>query len=62
MNRWLTLLLLVGAWSGYAQQRTWDTIPNLPDHYQKRVAEFKAQPVAKGKTVFLGNSIPESGN
>lgn len=62
MNRWLTLLLWVGAWSGYAQQRTWDTIPNLPEHYQKRVAAFKAQPMVKGKTVFLGNSITESGN
>lgn len=55
MNRWLTLLLWFSAWSGYAQQRTWDTIPNQPEHYQKRVAEFKSQPVVKGKTVFLGN-------
>ena len=62
MNRWLALPILLCALSSKAQPRTWDTIPNLPAHYEKRVAEFQAQPVVTGKVVFLGNSITEAGN
>jgi lysophospholipase L1-like esterase len=43
-------------------QRLYDTIPNLPEHYQQRVAEFVKEPVATGKIIFLGNSITEGGN
>ena len=43
-------------------QRSWDTIPNLPDHYRARLEAFNKQPVSKGKTLFLGNSITEGGN
>jgi len=43
-------------------QRTWDTIPNLPDLYRQRTELFKKEPVVKGKIVFLGNSITQGGN
>lgn len=43
-------------------QRTWDTIPNLPELYKQRVELFKKEPVVKEKIIFLGNSIPEAGN
>jgi len=40
-------------------QKAWDTIPNMPQHYQERLAVFKKEKVATGKVVFLGNSITE---
>jgi lysophospholipase L1-like esterase len=43
-------------------QRTWDTIPNLPDHYRQKTEAFNREPLVKGKVVFLGNSITEMGN
>lgn len=43
-------------------QRTWDTIPNMPDHYKKRVALFKKQKVITGRVMMVGNSITEGGN
>jgi len=43
-------------------QRNYDTLPNLPEHYVKRLAEFKKQPIVKGKVIMLGNSITEGGN
>jgi lysophospholipase L1-like esterase len=45
-----------------AQVVPWDTIPNLPDHYNERLAEFKKQKVTTGKIMFLGNSITEMGD
>jgi lysophospholipase L1-like esterase len=45
-----------------AQKRNYDTLPNLPEHYVKRLADFKKQPVAEGKVIMLGNSITEGGN
>ncbi len=43
-------------------QRTWDTIPNLPELYKQRTELFKKEPVVTGKIVFLGNSITQGGN
>jgi lysophospholipase L1-like esterase len=43
-------------------QNLYDTIPNLPEHYLKRSAEFVKEPVVTGKVMFLGNSITEGGN
>lgn len=40
-------------------QKTWDTIPNMPQHYAERVALFAKEPVVTGKIMFLGNSIIE---
>jgi len=45
-----------------AAQKTWDTIPNLPDHYREKVSEFRKEPISRGKIMFLGNSITEGGN
>jgi len=45
-----------------AQKRTYDTLPNVPDHYVKRYALFKTEPVKTGAIVMLGNSITEGGN
>jgi lysophospholipase L1-like esterase len=42
-------------------QRLFDTIPFLPEHYANRVARFQAEPIARGSIVFLGNSITEGG-
>ena len=43
-------------------QRLYDTIPNLPEHYANRLAQFRKEPVVTGKTIFLGNSITEGAN
>ncbi len=40
-------------------QQTWDTIPNMPQHYSERIAVFKNDPIVTGKIMFLGNSITE---
>lgn len=45
-----------------AQERTYDTLPNVPDHYVKRYALFKTEPAKTGAIVMLGNSITEGGN
>jgi lysophospholipase L1-like esterase len=42
-------------------QNLYDTIPNLPDHYKRRVEEFKKEPIITDKVMFLGNSITEGG-
>jgi lysophospholipase L1-like esterase len=42
--------------------QTWDTIPNLPDHYRLKVGEFRKEPIVKGRTIFLGDSLTEGGN
>src|SRR4051794_8025406 len=43
-------------------QRTWDTIPMLPQLYQQRYELFKKEPIVKGRVLFLGNSITQGGN
>jgi lysophospholipase L1-like esterase len=43
-------------------QKTWDTIPNMPQHYSERIALFKNEPIVTGKIIFLGNSITEGAN
>ncbi len=54
------LFFLLVAESG-AQQKTYDTLPNLPDHYKKRYELFKKEPIVKGQVIMLGNSITEGG-
>lgn len=56
-----SLFIVLGALTADAQ-RSWDTIPNLPDHYRARLETFNRQSPAKGKIMFLGNSITEGGN
>jgi lysophospholipase L1-like esterase len=45
-----------------AQGQTWDTIPVLPEHYNKKLEAFKKQKETSGKILFLGNSITEGGD
>jgi lysophospholipase L1-like esterase len=42
-------------------QRLYDTVTSMRDHYQARVTLFQQQPIVKGRIVFLGNSITEMG-
>jgi lysophospholipase L1-like esterase len=42
-------------------QNLYDTLPTMPDHYKKRLAEFRNDPVVTDKIIFLGNSITEGG-
>jgi lysophospholipase L1-like esterase len=43
-------------------QNLFDTIPFIPEHTPQRIAIFNKQPIVKGVTIFLGNSITEMGN
>jgi lysophospholipase L1-like esterase len=45
-----------------AQNARYDTIRYARDHYAKRVALFKSEPVKKGRIILLGNSITEFGD
>jgi len=57
----LAFCFSLSAFSSFAQ-KTRDTIPNMPKHYQERLAVFKKEKVVTGKIVFLGNSITEGAN
>jgi lysophospholipase L1-like esterase len=61
---WILVLIcsMFGQLELIAQKRNYDTLPNLPEHYTKRLADFKKQPIVKGKVIMLGNSITEGGN
>lgn len=45
-----------------AQQRSYDTLPNSPEHYVRRMAIFKKQPIVTQKIIMVGNSITEGGD
>lgn len=62
MRKYLIALTLLVSVTGYAQKRSYDTVPNLPEHYWVRLEKFKKETVLPGKIVFLGNSITEGGN
>ncbi|HEV2124389.1 MAG TPA: GDSL-type esterase/lipase family protein [Chloroflexota bacterium] len=60
----LGLLLLpgiAGAQTPVTNQRLFDTIPNLPELYARRVAQWEGEPVVTGRIIFLGNSITQGG-
>src|SRR5258706_572061 len=44
-----------------AQTKTYDTLPNLPEHYTHRYELFKNEPLVKGRVIMVGNSITEGG-
>ena len=50
------------SWAQVSNQRLFDTIPFIPDHYKMRIAQFEKEPVISGKIIFLGNSITEGGS
>ena len=43
-------------------QHLFDTVGFIPEHYGPRITKFAAEPVVKGRIIFLGNSITELGN
>jgi lysophospholipase L1-like esterase len=58
----LALLLVFAAPSEASAQAASDTIPYAPEHHAERLAEFAKEPMAKGRIIFLGNSITEFGD
>jgi lysophospholipase L1-like esterase len=50
------------AQSTATRQRLFDTIPFIPEHGIQRLEQFHAEPLTRGRTVFLGNSITEMGD
>ena len=54
-------LLAFTVHSQVTNQRLFDTIGFIPEHYAPRVTKFEAEPVVKGRIIFLGNSITEIG-
>jgi lysophospholipase L1-like esterase len=66
MNLRLTFSTIVVcmATSSFGQltnQRLFDTVPFMVDHYARRVAMFQTESVPEGRVIFLGNSITEGG-
>jgi len=61
MKNTLPLILLV-SWGSAFAQKTYDTLPNLPEHYVQRYELFKKEPIDKGRIIFVGNSITEGAN
>jgi lysophospholipase L1-like esterase len=43
-------------------QRLFDTIPFIPEHHARRLAQFATESLPPGRIVFLGNSITEMGD
>ncbi len=65
------ILLTCLAWTCYiaaaqsqqaTNQRLFDTIPFIPEHHARRLAQFASENVAPGRVIFLGNSITEMGD
>lgn len=56
------LLVPVLSYSQVTNQRLFDTIGFIPEHYPQRIAVFEKEPVETGPIIFLGNSITEMGN
>ena len=57
----LTLLASSSVAQNLTNQRLFDTVPFLVDHYARRVAKFQSEAIPPRSIVFLGNSITEGG-
>jgi lysophospholipase L1-like esterase len=55
------LLLFFTANAQLTNERIFDTIGFIPEHYPQRIAKFQAEPIVTGRIIFLGNSITEIG-
>ncbi len=66
MTQRFLLIFSLGGLLGTAMtaqaQATYDSVPNVPDHYRKMTEKFRAEKVTKGRIIFLGNSITEGGD
>jgi len=58
----ICLLFPVLSYSQVTNQRLFDTIGFVPEHYPERIAIFGQEPIETGHIIFLGNSITEMGN
>jgi len=56
------LLVPVLSYSQVTNERLFDTIGFIPEHYSQRIAVFEKEPVETGHIIFFGNSITEMGN
>jgi len=55
------LLLCISASAQLTNERIFDTIGFIPEHYPQRIAKFQSEPVVTARIIFLGNSITEIG-
>ena len=55
------LLLYLSTTAQLTNERIYDTIGFIPEHYPQRVAKFQSEPIVTGRIIFLGNSITEIG-
>jgi len=56
------LLSLVSISPAFAQTKTYDTLPNMPEHYVTRYQLFQKERMVTGRIIMVGNSITEGGN
>jgi lysophospholipase L1-like esterase len=55
-------VLLFSISPAFAQTKSYDTLPNMPEHYVMRYQLFQKEPVTTGRIIMVGNSITEGGN
>lgn len=60
--KWFFILVGIYFSLDATAQVSYDTIPNLPEHYAARFEKFKKEPVVLGKVMFLGDDVTEAGN
>jgi len=53
----MLLLLLISP--AFAQTKTYDTLPYMPEHYVARYQLFQNEPMKTGRIIMVGNSITE---
>ena len=58
---WKINFLSVAQRKGWVAPR-YDTVRFIPEHYAKKVAFFRQEPMKEGGTLFLGNSLIEYGH
>jgi lysophospholipase L1-like esterase len=58
----ICLLFPFLTFSQVTNERLFDTVGFIPDHYPQRIALFEKEPVTTGQIIFLGNRITEMGN
>ncbi len=58
----LALILGFASVPSASAQAVPDTVPYAAEHHAERLAEFAKEPPAKGRIIFLGNSITEFGD
>ena len=67
MKKFLPAIFIFSFFTHYAfsqvtNQRLFDTVGFVPEHYPLRIAQFEKEPFATGGIIFLGNSITEIGD